>query len=348
MKSPTRYIRLLVALLIAALALVVVVRVARRLNAAPAAALPMSAGSGVTVHSIEPAQVDASVTGPQDPSLALTRRRSHSNELLLVFLPGTGGKPGCCQLFMRSAVALGYHAIGLTYNNQTAVGARCLNDLDCFGAVRQNVFDGTSPTAFSDLPPRDGIEHRLVSLLSYLSAHYRHEGWGRFLSHGHPVWSRIVMSGHSQGGGEAAFIGAIKPLRGVVTLSSPPDTNLSHQVASWVSGVRHGHTPIGRIVGFVHSGDPFYPRIVADWTAMGLGSLGPLVSVDSTGPPYRHSHQLISSARLPLVVLATHDSTAVDSATPACSNGSPQYAPVWDYMLEVAGALRVGSGRPRC
>lgn len=156
------------------------------------------------------------------------------------------------------------------------------------------------------------------------------------------------MSGHSQGGGEAAFIGAIRSLRGVVTLSSPPDTNLSHQAATWVNGVRHGHTPIGRIVAFVHSGDPFYPRIVADWRAMGLGSLGSPASVDSTGPPYRHSHELISSAALPLVVLATHDSTAVDSATPACSNGSPRYAPVWDYMLDVAGGLQVHHGRAGC
>jgi hypothetical protein len=313
--------------------------------AAPAASLPPP---GVRVHAVRPTQADPPVTGPDSPSLAMVDPRSRSNGLLLVFLPGTGGQPACCRLFLRTAASLGYLAIGLTYDNQTAVGIRCLNDLSCFGTVRRDIFDGTDPSANLSLPRRDGIEHRLTSLLSYLARRYPREGWGRFLSRRRPLWSRIVISGHSQGGGEAALIGAIRRLRGVVTLSSPPDTNLSHQAATWVSGVRRGRTPIGRIIAFVHAGDPFYPRILADWTAMGLGSLGSLGSVDNAAPPYRHTHELISSAPLPAVVLAEHDSTAVDSATPACPNGSPRYAPVWDYMLEVAGGLPIRRGKPAC
>jgi hypothetical protein len=320
----------------------------RRADAVPAALVMTSAHSRVSTHTVLPAQVDASVTGPNNPSIAMTGPRSHSNGLLLVFLPGTGGKPGCCQLFLREAVSLGYHALGLTYNNGTAVGAVCLNDLSCFGLVRRNRFDGTSASGYSSLPAQDGIASRLSSLLSYLGRHSPHEGWGRFLRHGAPDWSHTVVAGHSQGGGEAAFIGTIRRLRGVITLSSPPDTNLSHQPAMWVLGVPHGLTPIDRIVGFVHSGDPFYPRILADWQALDLGSLGPLTSVDDNSPPYQHTHQLLSSAPLPLVILAQHDSTAVDSATPACASGSPRYGPVWKYMLQVAGGLRVTNGGKPC
>ncbi len=147
------------------------------------------------------------------------------------------------------------------------------------------------------------------------------------------------MSGHSQGGGEAAFIGTIRRLRGVVTLSSPPDTNLSDVAARWVTGVPHGRTAIDRIVAFVHSGDPFYARIVADWKAVDLGSLGPLSSVERSAPPYGHAHELISSAPLPPVILATYDSTAVDSATPSCANGSPEYTPVLGLHARGGGRL---------
>lgn len=86
----------------------------------------------------------------------------------------------------------------------------------------------------------------------------------------------------------------------------------------------------------------------ATWLAMELGSLGPLTSVDGASSPYGHSHELISSAALPAAPLAQRDSTAVDSATPRCAGGSPRYDPVWSYMLEVAGGLRVARGQPAC
>lgn len=303
---------------------------------------------GLTVHSVLPAQTDSSRAGPAAPSLAMTGAASHRNGLLLVFLPGTGGKPSCCTLFLTRAVSLGYSAIGLTYDNETAVGARCLNNLGCFGEVRTNVFDGSDPSSYSDLPASDGVSSRLAALLSYLAARYPRAGWRRFLNGGEPAWGSIVMSGHSQGGGEAAFIGTLRRLRGVVALSSPPDTDLSHHPASWLSSVPSGPTPLRRMIVFVHSGDPFYARILADWRAMQLGSLGPPTSVDAAAPPYGGTHQLISSAALPQAVLATHDSTAVDAATPRCSDGTPEYAPVWDYMLEVAGGLPVPRAAAGC
>lgn len=309
---------------------------------------PTSSGSSVTVHSVRPTQADPRISGPDAPSLAMSGRGPSPNGLLLVFLAGTGGEPSCCQMFLRRAVSLGYRAIGLSYDNQTAVGARCLNNLTCFGTVRWNAFDGSHRSAYSELPPSDGVAHRLGSLLGYLAARYPQEGWGRFLYAGRPVWSSIVISGHSQGGGEAAFIGTLRRLRGVVTLSSPPDTNLSHQPAIWLASVPHSPTALRRFAALVHSGDPFYPRILSDWNAMDLASLGPLTSIDTTPPPYGGAHQLVSSAPLPPAILAAHDSTAVDAATPKCGDGSSAYAPAWGYMLEVAGGLRVRGGAMEC
>jgi hypothetical protein len=311
-------------------------------QAAAPASKPQSTGpANVTEHAIPPSAVNPSLEGPSSPYLAFVSPRRNANGRLFVFLAGSGGSPSCCQLLLRQAAASGYLVIGLTYDNQTTVGVRCLNDLACYGTVRRNVFDGSDPSAYSAIPRQDGVEQRLTGLLAYLAYHYPAEGWGALERRGAPRWGQIVLGGHSQGGGEAAFIGTVRPLRGEVTLSSPPDTDSLHRPATWVKGVDRGKTPVSRIVGFVHHGDPFYPRIAPDWSAMDLQRFGPMEDVDTLAAPYRGSHELISYASLPPVVLATHDSTAVDSATPRCASGSPRYAPVWDYMLEVAGGLRL-------
>lgn len=312
------------------------------------AAAKHAAASRTTTHSVSPSTTDRRITGPENPNLAVVGPRSSWNGLLLVFLSGSGGRPQCCRWFLDEASLLGFHAIGLTYDNTVAVGTRCLNDLACYGEVRMNVFDGADPTAPTGVASLDGVEHRLVALLSTLARRYGHEGWGSFLSHGLPSYRSIVLSGHSQGGGEAALIATVRHVRGVVSLSSPPDTNDLHVAASWLSTVRTGRTPLDRYVAFVHVGDPFLPRIEADWAAMGLDTLGPVTSIDRRGPPYGRTHELISSALLPAVILATHDSTAVDQAQPLCPDGTSRYVPVWRYLLQVAGGLRVTPSRPGC
>jgi hypothetical protein len=302
----------------------------------------------ITSHSVGPSTTDPRISGPADANLTMIGPRSSWNGLALVFLPGSGGRPQCCRSFLREAAVLGYHAIGLTYDNTVAVGARCLNDLACYGEVRTNVFDGADPTAFSDVTPSDGVEHRLAALLGTLARRYPHEGWGPFLAHGLPTYRSIVFAGHSQGGGDAALIGTIRRLRGVVSLSSPPDSDSGHVAAPWLTDVAGGATPLTSYFAFVHVGDPFNARIRADWTAMGLDGLGELTSVDTVGPPYGRAHELISSAALPPVVLATHDSTAVDQAQPVCADGTSRYIPVWRYLLQAAGGLRVSASAPGC
>jgi hypothetical protein len=314
---------------------------------AGAAAAPSSA-TRLTSLSVSPSATDRRIAGPNDPDLAVLGPRSSWNGLLLVFLPGSGGQPVCCRLFLDEAATLGYHTIGLTYDNTIAVGSRCRNDLSCYGAVRLNVFDGSDPTAPTGVVPRDGVEHRLAALLATLARTHPGDGWGAFVAHGRPEYRSIVFAGHSQGGGEAAFIGTVRQLRGVISLSSPPDTNDLHVAAPWLSAVAGGPTPLDQYYAFVHVGDPFLPRIEADWAAMGLGGLGPITSVDQTGPPYAKSHELISSAALPAVVLATHDSTAVDGAQPLCPDGQSEYVAVWRYLLQAAGGLSVTTSPPGC
>ena len=300
--------------------------------------------AGITTLQVAPTVTNPALVDPPHPDLVALDPAVPSNGELFVFFPGTGGQPDCCTLLVEAAARLGYHAIGLTYQNTQAVGELCKNDLTCYGTVRLDDFNGTDPSSFSYVAPDQSIAARLADLLSYLAAKYPSEGWAPFVDDAQVNWGRTVVAGHSQGGGDAAFIAKVERTEGVVMLSSVVDsTSTSPPVAA--TYLTTGHlTPLSRYVGFDHTGDPFYPKIRADWTALGLGELGPATSVDHQAAPDAGSHQLITSVAVPRVILATHDSTAVDSATPMCPDGTPEFAPVWRYMMEVAGGLPIAGG----
>ncbi|HLH28793.1 MAG TPA: hypothetical protein VKW77_07740, partial [Acidimicrobiales bacterium] len=182
-------------------------------------------------------------------------------------------------------------------------------------------------------------------------ANHPTEGWDGFLAGSVPLWSRIVVAGHSQGGGDSAYIAKIRSVEGVVMLSSDVDSSVTSPPMA-ATYLTTGHlTPLDRYVGLAHTADPFYDKITTDWSALGLPSLGAGASVDGRRPPFGNSHQLVTSAAVPpgrVPSLAAHDSTAVDEQTPSCADGSPAFAPVWRYMMEVAGGLRVTGGGPVC
>ena len=225
-----------------------------------------------------------------------------------------------------------------------AVGELCKNDLTCYGTVRRDDFNGTDPSSFSDVAPDQSIAARLADLLSYLASKYPSEGWVTLSG-----WRKGQL-GHDRGG---------RPLsrwwRCRIHRQGREDRGRRHAVLGGrlddhvAAGGCHlpdnrAPTPLSRYVGFDHTGDPFYPKIRTDWTALGLDELGPATSVDHQSAPYAGSHQLITSVAVPPEILATHDSTAVDSATPMCPDGTPEFAPVWRYMMQVAGGLPIVGG----
>ena len=312
---------------------------------------PGGQSTTVTTYQIQPAATAGGLSGPADADFAAVDRGVPSNGELFLFLPGTGGQPDCCQSLVETAAQMGFVAVGLTYPNTQAVGKICESNLRCYSTVRQDDFDGSTPSSFADISPANSIQSRLVDLLLYLAARHPGQGWGQFLAGTTPVWSRIVVAGHSQGGGDAAYIAKIRHLEGVVLLSSPVDSTATYPPVA-ATYLTTGHlTPLDRYVGFDHVDDPFHDKIVADWTALGLQSFGPATSVDGSRPPFDQSHELLTSAAVPpgpAPALATHDSTAVDVQTPLCANGTPAFVPVWRYMMQVAAGLPVTPGPRLC
>jgi hypothetical protein len=68
--------------------------------------------------------------------------------------------------------------------------------------------------------------HRLVverGIDARLDRHHPGEGWSRYLKHDYPKWSRIIVAGWSQGGGNAALIACDQRVARVIMLEAPVD-----------------------------------------------------------------------------------------------------------------------------
>ncbi|MFJ4654279.1 BPSS1187 family protein [Nocardia sp. NPDC088792] len=304
-----------------------------------------AAANPVDLRQIAPSSTDPAISSPDNPHLVAPVQPGPASGLLFVNLGGSGSTPNDYTELVGQAASLGFHSIGLSYPDKPTVAQRCGKDLDCYGPLRQNVFDG-APDPHSSVDAANSIQHRLVALLQTLQQQYPAEGWGDFLGQdGLPVYDKIVFAGHSQGGGEAAYIGKLHRLAGVVMFSSVVDSNAAENPvadptpASWVNADHL--TPIANYTGVVNVGDPFVKSIRADWTALGLDSLGAPAQVGAVAAPFGGTHELVTKEGLNLDPLRNHLSPVVDQATPKCPNGTPELAPAWTYLMLTAAGLPV-------
>lgn len=282
-----------------------------------------------------PSTVDPAVDRQQDrPHVVIAPGGTQAGRLF-VMLAGTGGQPSQYREVLRVGAARGLHAVGLDYPNPQSVGSLCAAAVDdCFWAVRREVVTGQDLSPRVTIAPPDAIVTRLARLLVYLDANFPAEGWGRYLtSTRQPDWSRIVVAGHSQGGGHAAVIAKLVPVARAVYFASPADWQTAfNRPAPWMAGA--GATPPARQLGFTHLRDGLVPygELVSNWAALGLDT--PAVSVDSTLPPYGGSRTLTTAlAPAPGVAVdREHGAPVLDSVTPRAADGSPVYAPVWVHL----------------
>lgn len=255
-------------------------------------------------------------------------------------LPGTGAVARTYQDIVRLGARRGYHAIGLTYPNDEAIGTLCAAsaDADCAGRARLEVITGADASPLETVDPANSIDGRLRALLVYLDANYPSEGWGQYLNAGQVDWSLVTIAGHSQGGGHAGYMAKLRDLNRVVMFSSPADPGPSPGApAQWLS--LPDITPVARQFGFTHVGDTLaaFAIVTASWRTIGLDMFGPVTSVDGAPAPYANSHQLSTNAPpnpnpTGPTASPTHGAPVVDAVTPRDANGLPVFEPVWTYL----------------
>jgi hypothetical protein len=339
-----------------------------------------------STHEFSPRAVDPSLpsTTPNADHIAEAPASSPAPlGLLNVFLPGTGAAPSCCTDVLASSAASGFHVLGLSYEwcskSVAATAAWCEEnapgDCGCQGRVHASVCEGGDFSPLLNVSAASSIVGRLGSALAYLSKTWPEEGWGAFLqpscagSSGGSApcvaavaWEKIVLSGHSQGAGHAAWLGKLRySVAGVAPLSGPEDTNAS---CSWASGPEQA-TPAHRFVPLAHAEEGSIAEIRANWQAMGLGGgagggrgwPGCEVEVGAANATAGgwEGCALLTSVR-PAIdfekLRPEHCSTAVDVFTPKAAAGKKSGAlyslGVWPWLLRTATkALPVVTG-PSC
>jgi pimeloyl-ACP methyl ester carboxylesterase len=282
---------------------------------------PAKAGSALVSFPLHGASGD-----PISPNALNYAESGPAGGPLLIFLPATGSVPRNYQEFLDTASAVGYHVLALDYwNRGESVVGTCASNPRCYTAVQENRFNGSHPTSFSAIAPRDSILNRLHDALRYLNKSDPSGDWGEYSTKGQINWNQIVLAGHSQGGGESAFIAHGHQVRGVLMFSSPVDS-VNGATASWMS--TPGKTPVSSMYGLDNENDLYFHHIVASWAALGMGT--PVYS--SSVPTGTTAHAIVNT--LDLGTPEESHGRSVSDFTPVNASGVPLLEPVWTWMLE--------------
>lgn len=252
---------------------------------------------------------------------------------LLVFLPGTGATTDGQDEFGRTAAGVGYHVIYLMYPNDVPA-AVCQDDVDenSFENFRREIIAGGDRDPRVAVERADSIENRLVRLVRWLASNRGDEGWGQFLARDSVDWSKIVLAGHSQGGGHALLMAEDHAVARVVVLGAPKDYSVRYRrPAAWYGG---GATPASRIFAMVHEQDTqaiSFEQQLENLRASGLTSIS---GADGLAPPYGHAQVLTTHAGGRTINSGlAHLGLVFDFMLPAGDDGRPAYRPAWIYML---------------
>lgn len=211
----------------------------------------------VKILRVDPHQTDAAIETVHGPHIAVYDPQSVSQHKLFLFLAGTGSKAASSLTIDSVFAGWGYHAISLDYENNV-LAASCAHSLDSstFGRYREAIVTGAPVSERVRVDPANSILNRFRKLLVYLAKNDPDGGWGEFVRNGRPVWSRILVAGHSQGSGHAAYIGKLFRVDRVLMFSGPQDymDNLNAP-APWQA--RKSATPPSRFFAFLNFKDPF-------------------------------------------------------------------------------------------
>ena len=282
--------------------------------------------------------VDPAVTYlPNNPQFAdyATPGTVRRNKLL-VFLTGSGDSCSGIGVIGQIGVNLGFDAMCVNYSNAASAVNIC-KDTGCFGNIFQAKLDATGPCSIANgtdcgtdpltgqpyvnSNPADALTQRISMMLQYLRDNgYNANGtdWGSYLNGTAPEWTRIILSGWSQGGSLATYAGYKLSISRAINLSAPP---LATPVGGVMTAADFFSTPpvtdIRNFYGLVHTHDPLYieGRFQAVWSAAGftdvnndgevlLNTSSPVGLNCNTGIP---SHNFSTSA--PVGPWGPHDDT---------------------------------------
>jgi hypothetical protein len=279
------------------------------------------------LYTVLPSEADPSIKRFDAANLVLQKNDVAPTANLLVFFPGTGSQPSASWPFLEAGANAGYRVIGLMYDNGLSVPQTCGPQADpaCSDRFREKrIFGDADSTDINDLP-NESVVSRLRTLLHYLDQNFPDEHWGRYLKSGLPNWSRIAVSGHSQGGGVAAYIGKKRDVYRVINLSGAWDrTEVTKEWAPWITSA--SATPLDRWYCAYHAKESRADAMKAAYAVMKIPPGHIRVPTLEPNP----------ENKMPKGADVYHVSMSATGVTPLSPDGTPAYAADWAFLLGAA------------
>jgi hypothetical protein len=277
-----------------------------------------------TIYSVLPSDADPTIQRFNKPNLVLVKNGLPPAAKLLVFFPGTGGEPRGSRPFLEAGADAGYRVIGLMYDNGVAVPTICgpQSDPACSDRFREKRIFGDGVSNDIDDLANESVVNRLVKLLQYMDKYASNEGWGQYLVNGQPNWARIAVSGHSQGGGVAAYIAKKRSVYRVINLSGAWDrVEATKEWAPWITSP--SATPMDRWYCAYHAKESRADAMKLAYVALAVPPDHIRVLTLEPNP----------ANKMPKGADVYHVSMSAAGVTPLDAEGKPAYAADWAFLL---------------
>lgn len=241
------------------------------------------------------------------------------NGLLLISISGTGSPASAFDKIDRVATTLGYHVLGIDYPNAViSTACRDSKTINCFDKFRREIVLGEPVSDLVKIDKANSIEDRIESLMAHLSK-TDPKRWQKFLKGKKIDWSKVVVIGHSQGAGHAAFLAKLHPLKRTVLFAGPQDSS-KEGVANWIKGP--SATAGKNYFAFLHKKDTFDSGLQIQVNRTLIGDpKATVASVDLEPPKSGDKSQiLVTDAKV---------------GDPHNSLIQPPFEKIWLYLLKI-------------
>ena len=279
-----------------------------------------SQSSGVRLLSVLPGWTDPSIETVHGPNIAVYDPQADTLGKLVLFLVGTGGSATPTWTMDSIYASMGYYAITLDYEDNV-VAASLGNDSDttAFGDYRDEIVTGAQVSNAVNVDSANSILNRFQKLLVYLAQSDTAGHWAQFLQNGEPNWSRIIVAGHSQGSGHAAYIGKMFDVARVLMFSGPQDyMTLYSRPAPWEYD--SGATPPTSYFAFLNQYDPYnVNHQIANCTALMDTQRPAILTNVMPGATITGNWRILV--------------TSISTSSPHGSTILPEFSNVWQFML---------------
>jgi len=275
-------------------------------------------------------------------------------EKALIYLSGTTDRPELSSCLLKSvAASTPFPTIGLSYSYLTSGDSfrngKCQSlrpdfgleeQINCLTEQHKDAIDGGTygSTHFKEdgitkfweaVDPANSITARVGKLLEYLDGENPSKGWGDLYTAGsdpEPIWSKLIVMGHSQGAGHAAYLGQTKELMGAVMISGPQDECVECPKGTkfWIDD---DYMTVDKYTAFASGDEPAYKNspytIGVNWDRMKEAGATTWGGPTNVG----FALEAVDACASPLVSYVKHASTSTCGGKEHCSTALDDSVP---------------------